>query len=83
MPSALALVLYQKTDRHIIIILKKREVSRMADNNNKSKAMLTTTGDWHIDISQPEVETLQEESKCHLTRHEFKETDWVSANISA
>lgn len=32
----------------------------MADNNNKSKAMLTTTGDWHIDISQPEVETLQE-----------------------
>lgn len=32
----------------------------MADNNNKSKAMLTTTGDWHSDISQPEVETLQE-----------------------
>lgn len=30
----------------------------------------------------PEVETLQEETKCDLTGHEFKETDSESVPIS-
>lgn len=66
----------------------KREGSRIADNNknndSNNKAKLNPTGDGHTDISQPEVETLQEETKCHLNQAWIQGNWlWVSANMSA